>query len=163
MKSTIKLLVITLVILKNFTMLSQEKLLNDPDKIQLITVVEKTFAQGALNQLNVEQMNKGFHSDFNILIANGTNLFKLSLAKWIEVVNHYKNSPDKVKSGIRNLNYKIEVLDITDSIAIVKTQFFRNNELIITDYLSYIKFEDSWKAVSKISKEHISNPLKLEL
>ncbi|MCC9043851.1 nuclear transport factor 2 family protein [Myroides sp. M-43] len=130
---------------------------------ELITLVEQTFAQGALNHLDIEQIRRGFHPSFTILVPKGNEIFKLSLDKWIEIVQDYKHSPKKMNSGVRNLQYKIQILDLTDSTAIVKTEFYRKDNLIITDYLSYIKFDNSWKAVSKISKEYITNPLHLDL
>lgn len=128
---------------------------------ELKKLVEETFANGVFNELKTEEMPRGFHADFAILIANGSNLFRLPLHDWIKVVEAYKNDPEKMKSRIRNVEYTIEVLEITGKTAIVKTQFFRNNQLIITDYLSYIKYPESWKAVAKVSNEHITNPLHL--
>lgn len=141
-----------------------ENSLNLPTEEQILKkLVEETFANGALNKLNVEEMPRGFHLDFAILIAKENNLFRLPLSDWMEVVEEYKKNPEKVKSGIRNLDYTIEVLEITGNTAVVKTQFFRDKELIITDYLSYIKYPHGWKAVAKVSNEHIVNPLQLSL
>lgn len=133
------------------------------DEQTLRKLVEETFVNGALNKLNVAEMPRGFHSDFAILIAKENNLFRLPLRDWMKVVEEYKNDPEKVKSGIRTLEYTIEVLEITGNTAVVKTQFFREEKLIITDYLSYIKYPEGWKAVAKVSHEHIPNPLNLNL
>lgn len=138
--------------------------LNIPTEEQTLKkLAEETFANGALNKLNVEEMLRGFHPDFAICIAKGNDLFRLPLRDWMKVVEEYKNNPEKVKSGIRDLDYSIEVLEITGNTAVVKTQFFRDKKLIITDYLSYIKYPDGWKAVAKVSNEHIVNPLQLSL
>jgi len=133
------------------------------DEQTLRKLVEETFANGALNKLNLEEMPRGFHPDFSILIAKENNLFRLPLRNWMKVVEEYKSNPEKVSSGIRNLDYTIDILGITENTAVVKTQFFRDKKLIITDYLSYIKYPDGWKAVAKISNEHIVNPLQLNL
>lgn len=135
----------------------------DIEKHKLEQLVEETFANAALNKLNAHEMSRGFHRDFAILIPQGNDLFRLSLHDWIKVVESYKNNPEKMKSGIRDLDYIIEVLDITENTAVVKTQFFRNKQLIITDYLSYIQYPEGWRAVAKISNEHIINPLQLTL
>lgn len=133
------------------------------EKEQLKKLVEETFCNAALNKLNVEQMTQGFHPDFAILIAQGNKLFRLPLVDWMQVIRDYKDNPDLLKSDIRNLEYTIDVMEITGKTAVVKTQFFRNGELVITDYLSFIKYQDGWKAVAKISNEHIPNPLHLNL
>jgi|GEM_PF-432589 len=143
--------------------LKEQKILVQSEEEILKNMVEETFANGALNELNTEAMRQGFHPDFAILIAKENNLFRLPLHDWMKVVEEYRNSPGKVKSGIRNLDYTIEVLEITGNTAVVKTQFFRDKKLIITDYLSYIKYPDGWKAVAKVSNEHITNPLHLNL
>lgn len=88
-----------------------------------------------MNKLNVEKIPRGFHQDFTILIAKENNLFRLPLRDWMKVVEEYKSNPEKVKSGIRNLDYTVEVLEITGNTAVVNTQFFRDKKLIITDYL----------------------------
>ena len=131
------------------------------DEENLKKLVEETFVNGALNSINVERMARGFHPKFAILMARGSNLERLFLSEWVDIVKAYKDDPVKMKSGIRNLDYTINVLDITGSTAIVKTQFYRDNKLIITDYLSYIKYAEGWKAVSKISHDHVVDPLQL--
>jgi hypothetical protein len=112
-------------------------------------IVEETFVNGALNKLNTNAMRKGFHHDFAILIAQENNLNRLFLNDWINVVEEYKNSETQVNSDVRNLDYRIEILDSTEKTAVVKTEFFRNGLPVITDYLSYIKFSNGWKLSAK--------------
>ncbi len=132
-------------------------------KRALLQQIEVSFAQGALNALNYEAMYEGFHPEFAILIPTRKHeLIKLSRDQWIGIVQAYKNDPVQMASGVRNLTYEIEILDMTDTIAVVKTQYYRGKSLVITDYLSYIKFDTTWKAVAKISKDHSINPLNLE-
>ncbi|MDM1044849.1 nuclear transport factor 2 family protein [Myroides sp. 1354] len=159
---TFFILVLLATTLKTINMSAQNPPSQDANS-ELISLVEQTFAQGALNKMEIEQMRKGFHPAFAILIPKGNEVLKLPLDAWIKIVQAYKDSPEKLNSGIRNLHYTIAVLDRTDCTAVVKTEFFRNQELIITDYLLYSKFDDTWKAVSKISKEYSTNPLHLDL
>lgn len=142
----------------------QKELKNEiqTDEEAIRDIVEKGFANGALNKLDTDAMREVFHPDFAILIANGNNLNRLFLSDWVKLVEEYKKSSEQMDSGVRNLEYNIEVMEITDKIAMVKIEFFRNKQLIITDYLSFIKFPDGWKAVGKVSNEHISNPLHLK-
>ncbi|MCT3833228.1 nuclear transport factor 2 family protein [Elizabethkingia anophelis] len=128
---------------------------------QIKQLTESSFLNGILNELNTENIDKGFHSDFAILIADGTKLKKLELPIWKDVVNNYKNDPEKMKSGDRKVDYNFQLLDITGNAAIVKTELIRNGKIITTDYISYLKFDNGWKAVSKISNEHIPNPFNL--
>lgn len=162
MVRVIFILTMVFTILKTTSMSAQKNMLKD-SREELVNWVEQTYAQGALNKLDIDQLKKGFHPQFNILIPKGDNVFKLSLDKWLEIIQDYKDSSSKVSSGVRNLEYKIQVLDITQSIASVKVEFFKNEQLVITDYISFIRFEQVWMAVSKVSKEHIKNPLNLDL
>lgn len=135
---------------------------NTLDREVLRMLVKETFINGALNSMNVDSMAQGFHPEFAILVAKGSALQRLFLSDWIAMVKAYKKDPIKMSSGIRCLEYTINIMDITGNTAIVKTQFYRENKLIITDYLSYIRYDEGWKAVSKISNDHVSNPLLLD-
>lgn len=140
---------------------SNSKRILNATQQDLKVLIETTFLNGVLNDLNIEQIHNGFHPDFTILIADGTSLKRLELPVWIKIIEGYKNNPEKVKSGVRNLEYKFDLIDVTGKAAIVKTQLFRKGEHIITDYISLLKFENGWRAVAKVSNEHIPNPLNL--
>lgn len=131
------------------------------DEEAIKEMLTESFLNGALNKLNADKMREGFHPDFAILIANEDKLNKLPLDIWIDVVKKYKASPDKVASGERNVDYTFETIDITGKAAIVKIQLLRDGQLITTDYISLLKYADGWKAVSKISNEHIPNPFNI--
>lgn len=163
MKQTIYRIIYAL-ILFNFIAMQAQSTPTAEAQSELLNQIEISFAQGALNALNYEAMYDGFHSDFSILIPTATqDLLKLPRDQWIALVKAYKEDAEQVASGVRNLAYTIEILDMTDTLAVVKTEYFRETQLVITDYLSYIKFDTTWKAVSKISKDHIDNPLNLHL
>lgn len=134
---------------------------NDEDMIK--ETLDKCFINGALNKMNTIDMKKGFHPDFAILIADKDNLYKLPLDTWIDVIEKYKSSPQKMNSGARtNINHKYELIDITENAAIVKVQLSRDKALITTDYISLLKFEKTWKAVAKISNEHTPDAFKIK-
>ncbi|MBS5979280.1 isochorismatase family protein [Dysgonomonas sp. Marseille-Q5470] len=137
------------------------KLSKKSDEEAIKEILTESFLNGALNKLDADKMRDGFHPDFAILIANEDKLNKLPLNIWIDVVNKYKASSDKVASGERNVDYSFETIDITGNAAIVKIQLLRKGQLITTDYISLLKYADGWKAVSKISNEHIPNPFNI--
>lgn len=137
--------------------------MNEPnrDKQELKNLIEATFLNGALNAMNIEDVAKGVHADFNILTTDGTDLIRISFPQWMEVLRSYKNSPDKMNSNIRSLDHSLELVDVAESSAMVKVHLYRNNEHIVTDYISLLRFSDGWKAVAKVSHNHIHNPLNL--
>lgn len=124
-------------------------------------LIRKSFLNGALNELNVNDMDQGFHPDFNILLPQQNNLFKLPLDMWKNVVMEYKTNPEKNQTKLREVDYKLTVLDVTDAAAVVKVELFRDDIQLSTDFISLIKFPNGWKAVAKVSNEHVPNPFNL--
>lgn len=134
-----------------------------PDEMEekkIKKLIEEGYLNGALNEMNTESMLKAYHADFAIFFSDGNQLKKLPLQDWKTLVDHYKKS-DMSQSGLRNMTYEFEEINITDKAAAVKLKLYRNGELIFTDYLSLLKFEDGWKIVAKIYNEHIENPWNL--
>lgn len=156
-----KILIIIILAIMATTNYAQNISTGQSDIEDIKKVLVESFLNGALNELNVEKMNDGFHPDFAILFANGEKLSKLPLDIWVDVVRKYKSSPERVASGERDVSYTFEMIDITGKAAVVKIQLLRKGELITTDYLSLLKYEDGWKAVAKVSNEHIPNPFKI--
>lgn len=131
------------------------------DKKEIEQLIEKCFLNGALNQLNVADMQKGFHPDFAILIPQHNDLFKLPLALWMNAVEEYKSNPEKLKSKLRNVSYNLEIIGLVGKAAVAKVELFRDDVQISTDFISLLKFNDGWKAVAKVSNEHVINPFNL--
>lgn len=124
-------------------------------------LVERCFLNGAVNDMNTQEMRKGFHPDFALLIPKGEELFKLPLDTWVNVIEQYKASPEKMRSKLREVDYKYEVIDIVGQVAIVKVELFRDKIQIGTDFLSLLRFADGWKVVAKVSNEHVPNPFNI--
>lgn len=162
MKNVITILIVMTMASTNVTAQGVSNL-NEPDKEKeaIKSLIEATILNGALNAMNIDEVAKGVHEDFHILTTDGTDLIRLSYPQWMEVLRKYKNSPEKMNSGIRNLQYEFALVDITGSSAIAKVQIYRNKQHIITDYISLLKFSNGWKAVAKVSNNHIHNPLHL--
>ena len=124
-------------------------------KIQRL--IEECYLNGALNNMETEEMRRGYHEDFAIFFKEGTTLQKLPLENWITMVNSYKNGHNK-NSGLRNFESEILQVDVTEDAAFVKLNLSRNNVLVFTDYITLLKFDEKWKIVTKIYHSHIENP-----
>lgn len=144
-----------------FNYLYDEEKTYQKEKQAITDLLTECFLNGALNEMNTDKMRKGFHPDFAILIPNKEEIHRLTLENWIAVVEKYKNSAFKMASGERNVNYTIKVLDIKGKAALAKVELIREGELITTDYISLLKFGSDWKAVSKVSNDHIPNPFNI--
>ena len=129
------------------------------EETKIKNLVERSYLNGALNEMNTEAMYKGYHPDFAIFFSEGKALKKLPLNTWAQLVKQYKNSGDT--SGLRTFSYEFLQIDVTETAAFVKLNLVRDNQLIFTDYITLLKFENEWKIVTKIYHAHIENPWKL--
>jgi len=123
------------------------------DEAAVEQVIKKAYFNGAFNDLDTENMKKGFHPDFAIFSAKGKKLSRYPIATWIQDIEKKKNNPDfDPDQAIRDC--RIVSLDITGGAAAAKIQISKDNTLIFTDYLSLLKFNDGWKIVAKVYHRH---------
>ncbi|MCG8373788.1 MAG: nuclear transport factor 2 family protein [Balneolales bacterium] len=111
------------------------------------------YVHGAFNELNPEAMKKTFHEEFAIFSTDGENLRRYPIANWVESVDRRKNS-----SGFNpeeNIwEPKFLSIDVSGNSASVKLELHHEGELVYTDYLSLLKFNDGWKIVAKVYYQH---------
>lgn len=122
-------------------------------------LIEDSYLNGALNQMDTDAMYKGYHPDFAIFYAEGKELKELPLDVWVKMVNAYKQSSDD--NGLRKFEYEFVQIDVNETAAFVKLKLIRKGTLIFTDLLTLLKFENQWKIVTKIYHSHIENPWEL--
>jgi len=116
-------------------------------------VIKSAYFNGAFNDLDTESMKKGFHPDFAIFSAKGTELGKYPIDTWIKGIEKKKSDPGfDPKKAI--MECKIVKLDITGGCASAKVEIFKKGTLIFTDYISLLKFDDGWKIVAKVYYRH---------
>jgi hypothetical protein len=128
------------------------------DQCIIKELIEKCYLQGALNAMNIKAMLEGYHEDFAIFFTQGESLQKLVLLDWVRLVENYKSDPKMMESGLRQMDYEIVRVDVTECAASAVIKLFRKNQLIFTDHMSLLKFSTGWKIVSKIYYSHIENP-----
>lgn len=148
MKNKVKLSIVALLI----TGLLTSNLLAD-SKADIRDVIEKSYFNGAFNQQDTKSMKEGFHPDFAIFSPKGTELGKYPIAEWIASTERYKTSPEYDREEAK-AECKIVSLDVTGVCASAKIEIRDNGELIYTDYLSLLKFENGWKIVAKVYHKH---------
>lgn len=147
-----------ILLLLSFNSCEPKQIKMEEQKIKKL--IEEGYLNGALNEMNTEKMTEAYHPDFAIFFSEGNQLKKLPLQDWKAMVEDYKQS-EMSRSGLRDMTYSFEEINITDKAAVVKLKLYRNGELIFTDYLSLLMFDDGWKIVAKIYNEHTENPWKL--
>ena len=117
-------------------------------------VVKASYLHGAFNELNPDAMAKGFHEDFAIFSAKGSDLNRYEIEDWVAGVRKRKENPD-FDPAQNQWDYKFAVVDVTGGAAQVKVELSREGQLVFTDYLSLLKFEEEgWRIVAKVYHRH---------
>lgn len=122
---------------------------NDEDLIK--KVIQDAYVDGLCNNADEEAIRKGFHPDFKLLGAGRDNsLWKLPIHNWIETAKAGKEKGYKYSFQNEYTSVKFISVDIAGKVAVAKIEFYEGDELNYIDYLSLMKFEDSWMIVSKM-------------
>ena len=117
-------------------------------------VIEKSYFNGPMNRMDTKSMKEGFHPDFAIyFFPDGINYRRYPRDEWIAGTERWKASPEYDKEKAK-ADCKIVSLDVTGICASAKIEIRENGKLIYTDYLSLLKFENSWKIVAKVYHKH---------
>jgi hypothetical protein len=123
---------------------------SEEDKIKVL--INRSYVEGIHNLGSLEDVAKGFHPDFEMLISRDGNLTKLSIATWIE--NMKKNRAANPSQIIERTEIKYLSIDITGNAAVAKFELIKGGKVIFTDYMFLYRFGDDWKIVSKIFFRH---------
>jgi hypothetical protein len=111
------------------------------------------YVHGAFNELNPDAMASTFYKDFAIFSTDGQNLRKYPIANWLESVKRQKSNPDfKPEENVWTPEF--QSVDVNGNAAAVKLDLHHDGELVYTDYLSLLKFDDGWKIVAKVYHRH---------
>lgn len=116
-------------------------------------VVVSSYINGAFNDLDYASMANGFHEDFAIFSADGEKLSRYEIEDWVAGVKKRKQSPDFDRAK-NDWDYKLPMIDVTGTSAMVKVELSKNGKHVYTDYLSLLKFESGWKIVGKVYTKH---------
>lgn len=117
----------------------------------IIKVVQGAYIDAMQNLGDLELARQGFHPEFEMLLFRNGQMSKLHISEWMERVEQRKANPPATPP---NITGKFINVEITGTVAVVKLELYRNNNIIFTDYLSLYKFDDGWKMVSKVYYQH---------
>lgn len=123
------------------------------DKKAIKELVETSYVNGAFNDLDPDAMEAAFHPDFAIFSAKGDALDRYEIKDWISSVRKRKSDPtfDPAKN---KWEHKFGYIDVTGKAASLKLEYYRNSDLVYTDYISLLKYDTGWKIVAKVYEYH---------
>jgi len=118
----------------------------DADAVK--AVVQSAYVEGVHANMNPDQMRRGFHPDFRMLVLRDGKLTSITLDEWIgRMEANAKQNPNAPKPSVRA---EFPIADVTGNEAVVKVELYRDGKHAFTDYLFLYKFPEGWKIVSKI-------------
>ena len=146
-----KTILLSLVILLSFSALfAQDEQSKEKELIK--QVIQSAYVDGLCNNADEDAVKKGFHPGFELLSAGkGNAMWKLPIYNWIEIAKEGKDKGNKYSFQNEFTTVKFLFIDVAGNVAVAKIEFYEGKELNFIDYLSLIKFEDSWNIVSKIA------------
>lgn len=123
------------------------------DEAEIRELIERSYVHGAFNELNPEELEKGFHPDFAIFSPNGEAIKKFPIAEWVKRTGERKASPDfDPKKNV--WEHHFAAVDVTGRSASVKIELSKDGKKVFTDYLSLLKFDSGWRIVAKVYHRH---------
>ena len=134
-------------------MLSAAMLQAKSDEDQIRKVIQEAYVDGLQNWESLEQIDKGFHPGFVYIVLgrDGSTIGTVPIYTWRENIRQGKKSGRMPET---KTECKILFVDVTGRAAVAKFELYRDNKLVFTDYLSFYKFEEGWRIVSKIANAH---------
>jgi hypothetical protein len=116
-------------------------------------VIQNAYVDGIHNQGSIDEIRKGFHPGFELLIKNQNGqLVKLPIYSWIETVE--KRKQENPQGPENKTTAEFLSFDITGDAAVAKFDLNKAGKKLFTDYLFLYNFEGQWRIVSKIYQAH---------
>jgi hypothetical protein len=122
-------------------------------EVEIKSVIESCYVNGAFNDLDADAMREGFHEDFAIFGVDGEKLSKYPIATWASGVEKRKADPEF--DPAQNVwEHEFAMLDVTDGSAMAKVELSHEGKHVYTDYLLLLKFDSGWRIVAKVYTKH---------
>ena len=122
------------------------------EKEEIKKVIQEALVDGFLNYYDIEEMNKGIHSEFRIMELRNN---KLSMSEFDTLLDYVKEVKPSRPDGRRvKVTVKFLMVDVIGSIGCAKVEFYDGPTLHGTDFITLMKFEEGWKMVGSVAYEH---------
>lgn len=146
-----KTILLSVIILLSFSALfAQDEQTKEKELIK--QVIQTAYVDGLCNNADEVAINNGFHPGFNLLSAGkGNTMWKLPIYNWIEIAKEGEGKGNTYSFQNEYTTVKFLFIDIAGNVAIAKIEFYEGKSLNFIDYLSLMKFENTWRIVSKMA------------
>ena len=135
-------------ILASFTGFSQAI---EEEKEAIKTVIQTAYVDGLQNEGDLDKIDSGIHSGFNLLgIGENNDMWTLPIDDWKKKTEKRKADGNFPRTGDEKVSIKFLNIDVTGTAAVAKIEFYVGKEKKYVDYISLYKFDEGWKMVNKI-------------
>lgn len=115
-------------------------------------VIGESLVDAAGNYWDIKKFKEGFHPEFTGLTLQEKEIERDTYSDWEKVINAMKI---KEQEGHRQLIIgKVPNVHVLGHMGIAEVKIYYGVELHETAYILFIKFEDGWKIVNKVSQSH---------
>jgi len=121
------------------------------DKELIKKTILSAYQDGLLNEGDDAKVNKGFHSDFEMLgVDKDGKMYRYHIEDW--KANNQKKIADGRLPKKKKDKVKITfpMVDVSGIAAVAKINFYVKEKLVFVDYQSLYKLDGKWKIVAKI-------------
>jgi len=122
------------------------------DREDIRRVIERAYIEGIHLDQDEEKVNGGFHSEFRMLVRQGTVIAKVDPGAFLEKVKARREADPAAFEA--ELTYDIPLIDVEGTAAVARIELSRGGVHLFTDYQLLCKFDDGWMIVSKILHSH---------
>lgn len=140
-----------LVVLITLSTASSARVNEGSEERTIRSIIEQFYIQVIFVDRDVEELEKGFHSEFNMYVLGDNKIDKRTLDVWTERIRRNKNNPQAKRASY---SHQIKLIDVTGPTAVVKIEIHKDSKLEYTDYLSLYKFKEGWRIMTKLFTQH---------
>ena len=121
------------------------------DEKLIKNVIQTAYVEGLQNEGDLKKIDAGFHPDFELIgIGKGDEMWHLTISEWKEKVKVKLEKGELPRKEDEKISIEFLDVDITETVAVAKFEFYVGKELKYIDYQSLYKFESGWKIVNKV-------------
>lgn len=121
------------------------------DEQQVKDVVLSAYVGGIHNGGPIEDIRKGFHPAFNMIVLRDNNVNLVAIEDWIANIEKARAGNESPAS---KADAKFVSVTVTGTAANVMLELWRDNKRVFTDNLLLYKFNEGWRIVGKTFYRH---------
>ena len=126
----------------------ERNIMTENDFREIKQVIEESYIQGLHEDQNRTLIDKGFHSVFEMLVLEDTDVSKVNVDEWLPRIEAMKEAnPDMWASSTL---HEFKLVDIAGNAAVAKLDVYKGDKFFSVDYMLLYRIGGKWQIVSKV-------------